>query len=461
MLALLCLFAAQAAEVADVSALRAAVAAAAPGETITLAPGTYRLDSTLSLATAGTPDAPITLTGPGATIESDTVEALKVRAPYWVIADLTFVGVCASDDDCEHALHIVGDADHTTVSGNTLIDFNAQIKGNGEEVDGAYHWPDDVLIIGNDFHDTRGRVTANPVTKIDVVGGQRWVVEANRIADFWKDGGDTVSYAAFFKGNSKDGRFARNLVICADTHSGGARVGLSLGGGGTSPDSICEDGTCTPEHQRGHIENNLIVNCSDVGVYLNEAADSFVDENTLYATSGIDVRFEASTVTLRGNVLDGRIRERDGGSATLGTNWAEVDLAAIFADPAALDFTLIADPGLVDALDPIEGLTLDFCGGTRDDHPDGGAIEYSSPLPCDTSTIHPPAAGGDTGGAEGGGDGSADDSATPDVDDTQAPTADAAPAAKDGGCGCASTEGASLFGLPGALALLLNRRRRP
>lgn len=430
--------AAFAAEVAvsDTAALREAVAAAVAGDTIVLAAGTYDLDATLTLSAAGTADAPITLRGDGAELVSTTVEALKVTGPHWHVEDLTLRGACAADDDCEHALHIVGSADGTEVRGCALVDFNAQIKGNGEEVDGAYAWPDDVVIEGNDIHDTQARQTANPVTKIDVVGGQRWRVEANRIADFEKGGGDGVSYAAFFKGNSKDGVFARNLVLCSDTFEGGTRVGLSLGGGGTSPDSICEDGTCSPEHQRGTLRNNIIARCSDVGVYLNEAADSAVIANTLYATSGIDVRYEASTVTVANNVLDGTIRERDDGTATLGTNWVGADFADAFVDADALDFTLLHDPGLVDGGDVIDGLTDDYCGRARDAAPDGGALEYEDGAACDTTVTHP---------------------SSPSAEDTGDPAEEEEKTAAEG-CGCGT--GGAAAGWAALVAMAGVRRQR-
>ncbi len=428
--------------VSSIDALRAAVAAAAAGDVITLAPGTYRVDRTIPLAAAGTEAAPITLRGPGAVLESDTVEAFKVTGAHWHVEDLAMRGVCADDSQCEHAFHVVGAADGTWIRRTTLVDFNAQIKGNGEDVDGVRIWPSDVQLVGNDLHDTRPRVTANPVTKIDVVGGQRWRVEANRIADFEKGGGDTVSYAAFLKGNSKDGVFARNLVVCADRFEGGVRVGLSLGGGGTSPDSICEDGTCTPEHARGTLVNNVIAHCSDVGIYLNEAAESVVWANTLVGTSGIDVRFAASTVTLANNVLDGRIRERDGGTATRGTNLSEVDLTTVHTDPAALDLSLRDGSDLLDVGDLLVDVTEDYCGHARTSPHDLGAIDYAAGAPCDARVVHLPddAAPGDTGTD----DTDVRDTSTDDTGVRDTSVRDLGVDARDvggdetAGCGCAS-----------------------
>lgn len=447
-------------DVQTVEALRDAVAGAAAGDVIVLEPGTYRLDSTLSLTAAGTAEAPIVLRGTGATIESDTVEAIKIHGPYWRIEGLTMIGVCADDSGCEHAVHIVGAADGTEITGCTLIDFNAQIKSNGEEVGGAWAWPDDVRISGNDLHDTRPRQTANPVTKLDVVGGRRWAVTANRISDYEKALGDTVSYGAFLKGNSQDGVMERNLVVCSERFSGGVRLGLSLGGGGTSPDSICEEGTCTPEHQRGTLRNNLIAGCSDVGIYLNEASESLILGNTLYQTSGIDLRYEASTAALTGNLLDGSIRERDGGAATLDANLEQLDLSAVFADPGALDFRIVSDPGIIDAAPA--GLTDDFCGNLRDARPDIGAIEYLTDAPCDTTRAHPdPGAPGDSGADSGDsapGD-SAPDSA-PDGDSAR-DAGDSADPGKGGGCGCtvAGTASPGAAGLAGLAVWAWTRRR--
>src|SRR5690606_25151729 len=120
-------------------------------------------------------------------------------------------------------------------------------------------------------------------------------------------------YAAFLKGNSRDGIIERNLVICELLHSGGARLGLSFGGGGSSHDPICEDGTCSPEHQGGVMRNNIVVGCpATLGIYVNKCADCRVLHNTLYDTTGIDVRYAVSSVEVRGNILSGRIRARDG-----------------------------------------------------------------------------------------------------------------------------------------------------
>jgi parallel beta-helix repeat protein len=320
-----------------------------------------------------------------------------VGAADWRFEDLAIEGACLLDNDCDHAFHILANGDRTVLRNNHLRDFNAPVKGNGEPIGpgGIYVFADDVLIEGNRLYATRPRDTDHPVTFIDVVGGRRWVVRGNLIYDFQKLQGDGTSYAAFLKGNSRDGVFERNLVICSRNFTGGTRLGLSLGGGGTGA-QFCEDGSCVTEHQNGTLRNNLILNCDDVGIYLNRAAATRVDHNTLFNTTGIDVRFATSSATLRNNVLSSVIRNRDGGTSTQSGNLLSVPLATLrgwFVDPdlgdfRALDASALRDLGVVGS-----GVVDDYCGDDRDDGlADIGALEYDGELDCDTRLDAPPAA---------------------------------------------------------------------
>lgn len=375
--------------VATTSQLIAAIDSAQPGDEITLAPGVYTVGQNLNCGTPGTPDSPIKVrsaTFGDSLIRFNAVEGFKVSAPHWVFENLDIVGICAVDSSCEHAFHVFGGADFLRIRDCRVRDFNAQLKSN--ILDGAF--PDDAVIERCEFSDTRARNTSNPVTKLDVVGGRRWRVRANLIRDGEKGGGDNISYSAFLKGNSRDGVFERNLVVCEDATAGGTRLGLSFGGGGTGPGSICEDGTCTPEHQNGVMRNNVIAHCpADVGIYLNESAETRIEHNTLITNTGIDVRFAASTATIRNNLVSGQIRNRDGGTSTATANLTGLTLAtydAWFVDPAALDLTLVDGSAFVDQGVALASGTPDFCGRLRrSGAPDLGAIEYSSAAPCDAS----------------------------------------------------------------------------
>jgi hypothetical protein len=395
--------------VSDLPGLRAALADARPGDVITLAAGRYDVDASLQCVTAGQASAPIVVRSASplaAQLRVTTPEGFKVSAPFWRFEGLDVGGACADHDVCEHAFHLYGEADGTVIRGNSLHDFNAQIKSNGMPTGPGGAYPDDVVVEYNEIFDATPRDTANPVTKIDVVGGRRWVIRGNFIHDFTKAGGDNTSYAAFLKGDSREGLMERNLVYCTTAAPGSieTRVGLSLGGGGTAPE-FCEDGLCTAEHEDGLLRNNVIARCSDVGIYVNKGARTRIHNNTLYQTSGIDVRFTATSADVGNNLLDGRIRTRDGATLTSGINLEEVAavyLETAWVNPMAGDFRQLGDVSMfLDRGDPLADVPDDYCGRLRTGPYDLGAIEYDQ-VACDTRRPPIAAAGGaGTGGAGG------------------------------------------------------------
>lgn len=310
-------------QVATPEALLAALKAAAPGDVITLAPGTYRFDGKgIPISRPGGEDAPIVVRAaqPGSVhIELAMLEGFVVDAPYWRFENLDIDGTCPADDDCEHAFHVVGGGHHFASVNNTIRDFNAHIKINGA----GGRFPDDGLIEHTTLTATHVRATAKPVTPVDLVAASGWILRANVISDFVKRDGNQVSYGAFAKGGGRNNLFERNVVWCEQNLRGlpGQRVGLSLGGGGTGKE-FCRDGRCITEQEGGTLRANLIVGCSDAGIYLNEAAGSKLLDNTLVDTTGIDVRYPASSAMVDGNLVDGPIRARDGGVLHLGDNRA-------------------------------------------------------------------------------------------------------------------------------------------
>jgi hypothetical protein len=369
--------------VSDIDELRRAVASAEPGDDIVVEAGRYVLSTPLDLSQSGTSEAPIQLRGAAAGevwLYVDQPEGVRLSGAYWTLSDLAFNGQCDTDSACEHALHLYGDADHTAIQNSIFANFNAHIKSNGMNGD----FPDAVLIEGSTFYNDAPRDTSNPVTPLDIVGGSSWVVRGNHIYDFAKAGGNQVSYAAFFKGNSKDGLFENNLIECEAKHTGYVRLGLSLGGGGTSPDSVCEESDCSTEHTGGQLINNIIVNCpADVGIYLNKAKDTQVLHNLLYQTAGIDARFSNTTALVDGNVMDGKLRERDGATTTTGINL--IDYTAFddaFMDPSQNDFRTQNLEDLRDSGNP--EVLFDFCWNERSETTTLGAIESD----CDTSRAY-------------------------------------------------------------------------
>jgi hypothetical protein len=372
--------------VASADELRAALGKADAGDTITLLPGTYRFNgAALDASRPGREDAPITVRAarPGSVqLELDMVEGFRVSAPYWRFENLSIRGVCGDDGACEHAFHVIGAASHFVARNNTLADFNAHFKINGA----GGRFPDDGLIEANTLFDSHPRRTGNPVTPIDLVAASRWVIRANVIRDFIKADGDRVSYGAFAKGGGSGTLFERNLVWCEQSlaNQPGQRVGLSLGGGATGP-QYCRDKRCITEQDGGIVRANLILACSDAGLYLNSAAASRVEDNTLLDTAGIDVRFATSSATLDGNLVDGPIRSRDGGLLHLGDNhstpvWESFvglhPVRNLFADPASGDLRWRDGAPVLDAARP----GADLCGGKRAQGAYGAFDDFSACL---------------------------------------------------------------------------------
>jgi hypothetical protein len=299
--------------VANADELAGAIAHAQPGQRIALAPGDYTLGRT-TITRNGTPDQPIVLAAAirgTAHIHSHVIEMFKLYASDWVFEGLDIIGDAGTD----HAFHIVADADRTVIRNNRLRNFNAAIKANPEHG----KLPDRVLIENNVFYNDSVRETRAPVTPMDIVGGDHWVIRQNFIADF---GSNKITYGAFLKGGSTNGIIERNLVVCEWKTKGGIRVGLSFGGGGTMPGAIYRTAEGEEEHG-GIIRNNVIANCPNAeAIYLNKAGGSKIYNNTIYNAYGIQARFPATPTEIRNNVISGAITARTGAQLIADNNLA-------------------------------------------------------------------------------------------------------------------------------------------
>ncbi|HEY6556553.1 MAG TPA: MYXO-CTERM sorting domain-containing protein [Polyangiaceae bacterium] len=437
--------------VSNATQLRAAIADAGAGDEIILAPGTYAISgANLSCAANGTPTSPIIVrsaTPLAAKLELATSEGFLVTGANWQFVGLDIKGTCGTDDACDHAFHVAGAATGFVLRGSRVVDFNAQLKVNAST--GGAGIPHRGLVENSELYDTHARNTAKPVTKLNIDTGDDWVVRANYIHDFHKASGDP-SYGAFMKSGGRNGLFERNLVLCTkDDTTAGTHIGLSFGGGGTGA-AFCAPafdpgGQCATEHYDGIMRNNVIANCSDVGIYINRGANSRILHNTLIATAGIDFRFLTTSGEARGNVVSGVIRNRDSASHTAANNLTGVTLAtfqAMYLAPLTGDLRRKGDLSTLIGQGPaLTNVPNDYCARTRTGAWDLGALQHAL---GDCVTVPPPGAPG-SGGAGGtaGAGGAAGTGGTAGTGGRGGSAGAGAGGAGTGGSGGSGTAGAS------------------
>ncbi|HEY1413203.1 MAG TPA: hypothetical protein VGF36_13745 [Rhodopila sp.] len=120
--------------------------------------------------------------------------------------------------------------------------------------------------------------------------------------------------------------------------------------------------------------------CDDDGIYLNRAANSVVDHNTLLDTAGIDARFPETSARVEANIVDGTVRSRNGGSIQAADNATPFLLGlfvglhpqrSYFNAPGRLDLTWAEEPVRV----PNNDLSADLCGQRRGPEAFPGAFD--------------------------------------------------------------------------------------
>nr|WP_159063744.1 right-handed parallel beta-helix repeat-containing protein [Thaumasiovibrio occultus] len=308
--------------VSNESELAAALARVIAGQTVWVQPGYYQFKLarfTLSNA-AGTEQQPVRIAAiePGrTTLALDTLEGFKLTQPYWEITGFNFIGSCENINRCEHAIHVVGNATHTYIHNNTFVDFNAAIKVNRDK---DLRYPDFGVIENNHFYFTAARKTYRSLTPMNIDHANGWRVSGNVVQDFIKTGGNRIAYGVFIKGGAIGGVIERNLVVCNTSSQTfpGYRIGISVGGGGMKVTDRRDNAPF--EAMSVSVRNNIILNCNDVGVYVNKGRDALIHNNLVLNTSGIDVRFPVSRAHVFNNLTDERIKRRDDATASLDSN---------------------------------------------------------------------------------------------------------------------------------------------
>jgi len=369
--------------VATYSELRGACVSAIPGDTIVLAPGVYTVSGASRIMIAGRPG-PVLVIGAtgdprdvvveGAGQDDPAVQMIfnLDDSPRWTFRDLTTRNSYYHGFKFDHA-------STDCVLRNIVMRDHGEsgVKGTSDPVAGTY--PDRLLVEGCDigFTGPTGG-TRSVVEGIDGVGVDGWVIRSNRFVNIQK-GGSPAS-AVFTKGNSSNTVIERNLFV-------NCFIGASFGGGGTAPQYF-RDGDTTYEHRGGIIRNNIMIRCTDAGVYINKGTMCRIYNNTLFQCElTVQLRFAESSGWVRNNLVERSpqnpnepvVRRRDGATILADeANLAATDADFINPSGAAenLDLHLRAgSPAIGVGVTLGEDLPDDFDGNVR---PSEGAVSVGA-----------------------------------------------------------------------------------
>lgn len=380
--------------------LRAACASARPGDTIEVAPGIYDVSGVSRIMISDRPG-PILVRGMGTSPLNTIIQgagqddpAVQMifnldNSPMWTFENLMTRNSYYHGFKFDHAstdcvLRRVVMRDHG----------ESGVKGTSDPAAGTY--PDRLLVEFCDIGFTlESGGTRDVVEGIDGVGVNDWIIRRNRFVNVQRTGSPATGI--FTKGNSSrtiiEGNRFENCFIAA-----------SFGGGGTGP-SFFRDNDRTYEHRGGIIRNNVMIRCTDAGVYINKGTEAKIYNNTLFECGlSIQLRFVESSGWIRNNLVlpsptnpgEPIFRIRDGATLVAEEKNVAAD-SSYFMVPYGID--RVIDPHLKSTAPVIdEGVDLtddvpdDFDGGTRPvgRHFDIGADEYGAPPISSAPDFHPP-----------------------------------------------------------------------
>lgn len=339
----------------NAEAIKAALAAAGPGDTIVIKPGEYNLGRDVGTGKDGTKEQPITLRCEGdmgyAKLNLDGQVAFRVKNKFWV-----FQGI-----------HFNGDRQNTSAAvfmdgpggcGDIHI-ADCKISGSAEHGMKSAKLREkpvhNVVIEFTELFDTGA-------TGFDLVSGDNWILRRNYIHDYGLGGG--VSYGIFLKGGGKHGVIEANFV---DGKKQQTTIGISFGGGLTGEQwlPMGADGKLGPEHDGGLCRNNIVINATDASYHSNNSANCKFYNNL--AWSGDSFQKQAAypqDPVLVNNLIGGGVNGTSENKSTVAPKkeW--------FVNPDDGDFRLTDDgqAALVGKGEnlPIEDNSTDFFGTQRE-----------------------------------------------------------------------------------------------
>lgn len=352
--------------------LQTAVQQLASNTTIVLAPGTYRLTSTLWI--------------------NGTLTNVAIRGGTSNRDDVVLLGggmANASYGAVPHGIWVGGNVQGITIANLTIRDvyFHPIIFNAGTQSPHVYNVR--LIDAGEQFiksnPDGAGGGVNNGVVEssiieytatsrdyytngVDVHTGANWIIRDNLFRNIVASAGQLAGPAILMWNGSSDTLTERNTFLnCAR----GIAYGLGDKAGGF-------------DHSGGIIRNNVFHRSSsqpgDVGILVADSPNTQVLNNTVFVSgtypTPLEYRFAGSTgVVLKNNLLDGIIQARDGASGTAQNNLAGAD-ASMFVNAATGDLHLSASAtSAIDRGVSVASVTEDW---ERQPRPQGAAYDIGA-----------------------------------------------------------------------------------
>jgi len=384
--------------VSTFDALMTACTTALPGDTVDIAPGTYRVVGVSRIMVSDRPG-PVLVRGMGTTATDVVIEgagqddpAVPIifnldDSPHWTFENLM------TQNSYYHGFKFDHASTDCVIRRVVMRDHGESgVKGTSDPGAGTY--PDRLTVEYCDIGFTRETGgTRSVVEGIDGVGVNDWVIRGNRFVNVQQSGKPATG--VFTKGNSSgttiEGNRFENCFIAA-----------SFGGGGTA-EQFFRDNDRSFEHRGGIIRNNVMIRCTDAGVYINKGTAARVYNNTLFeCVLTIQLRFVESSGWIRNNLVlrapsnasEPVYRMRDGATLLAAENnsVADAEMFVVATAPTHdVDVHLASGAAPIDAgSDLVADVPSDMDGGARPfgNGFDIGADEYGSPS---ASSIQPTA----------------------------------------------------------------------
>lgn len=352
--------------------LQAAVRTMASGTTVLIAPGIYRLTSTLNIgnrplknvalrgATNNRSD--VVLLGPGMTNET------YGSAPHGVwtgngvdgvlIANLTISGfyfhplILNAGTRAPHLYNV-----RLVDGGEQLLKSNADDRGRG--VDNG--------VVEYSLFEFTERSRSSYTNGIDVLGGAGWFIRDNLFRDITAPTGQLAGPTILMWRGSRDTVVERNTFVNCQRE---IAFGLQPG--------------APHDHSGGIIRNNFIYRAAsgqgDTAIGVNDSPGTKVLHDSVFISrtypNAIEYRFAGSIgVVIQNNLTDGPIRSRDGATAVELANYTSA-LLSMFVDAAGGDLHLTSlAQSVIDAGVASADAGSDWDGQPRSGIPDIGADE--------------------------------------------------------------------------------------